>query len=204
MSTVPAWLRQHLAALRALIVLTAVLGIAFPLLVTGVAQVIAPHKANGSVITAGGKRVASSLIGQSFTDSKGRPLKQWFQPRPSAVDYDGSTSGATNLGPENATLIAAIAKARKDVAAFDSTPGHPVSPDQVPADAVTSSGSGLDPDISVAYADQQVRRVAAARGLSVTRVQAMVGQNTSSAALGVFGTKVVNVVTLNVALSVLG
>jgi K+-transporting ATPase ATPase C chain len=203
MSSLPGWLRQHLAALRALIVLTVVLGVAYPLAITAVAQVIAPTKANGSHITVNGTTVGSSLLAQSFDDDKKNPLPQWFQPRPSAGSWDPSASGATNLGPENADLIAAITKVKVSVAAFDSVPRHTVAPADVPADAVTSSGSGLDPHISVAYAEQQAYRVAATRKLDPGRVLALVTDHTEHPVAWIFGTEVVNVLRLNIALATL-
>src|SRR5688572_18741405 len=145
--------RTHWVAIRAMLIFTLVLGVAYTAVVTGIGQLALPAQANGSVIRSGEEVVGSSLIGQSFTDAAGEPLPDWFQPRPSAAGagYDAGASSGSNLGPENADLIAAIAERKAQVAAFNG-----VSPDEVPADAVTASGSGLDPHISPEYALLQV------------------------------------------------
>lgn len=190
--------RQYLVALRALLVLTALVGIAYPLVITGVAQAVFHQQANGSMVSKGGAVVGSRLIGQNFNDSKGKPLRQYFQPRPSAAGkdgYDPTSTGASNLGPDNADLVKAIDERRRAVAAFDGVP-----PATVPADAVTASGSGLDPDISPAYAYEQVARVAAARHLPLGRVQALVKAHVQGRILGFLGEPVVDVLTLNLAL----
>ena len=194
-------LRQHVAALRMLLVFTVITGIAYPLLVTGVAQAAFSDQANGSLVKQNGKTVGSSLIGQNFNVIKngkdtGKPDPQWFQPRPSAGGYDPTVSGASNLGPNNTDLIKTIKERKAAVAAFDG-----VSPDSVPADAVTASGSGLDPAISKAYAYEQVTRVAKARGLDTATVNKLVADNTHSRALGFLGEEYVNVVELNLALA---
>jgi K+-transporting ATPase ATPase C chain len=194
-------MRTHLAALRMLLVFTVITGIAYPLLVTGVAQAAFSGQANGSLVKQNGKTVGSSLIGQNFNIVKngkdtGKPDPQWFQPRPSAGGYDPTVSGASNLGPNNTDLIKTIKERKAAVAAFDG-----VSPDSVPADAVTASGSGLDPAISKAYAYEQVTRVAKARGLDTATVNKLVADNTHSRALGFLGEEYVNVVELNLALA---
>jgi K+-transporting ATPase ATPase C chain len=194
-------MRTHLAALRMLLVFTVITGIAYPLLVTGVAQAAFSDQANGSLVKQNGKTVGSSLIGQNFNVIKngkdtGKPDPQWFQPRPSAGGYDPTVSGASNLGPNNTDLIKTIKERKAAVAAFDG-----VSPDSVPADAVTASGSGLDPAISKAYAYEQVTRVAKARGLDTATVNKLVADNTHSRALGFLGEEYVNVVELNLALA---
>ena len=143
-------IRQLLPAVRALLVLTVLLGLAYPLVVAGVAQGLAAGPANGSQVSRDGAVVGSSLLGQQFLDpATGAPLARYFQPRPSAAGtgYDPLASGASNLGPNSPTLLDLIAQRRKQVAAFDG-----VTADQVPPDALTASGSGLDPHISVAYA----------------------------------------------------
>jgi potassium-transporting ATPase KdpC subunit len=150
--------RQYVAAVRALLLATLVLGLAYPLVVTGLAQVLTPGRADGSLVEADGAVVGSSLIGQAYSDADGNPLPQYFQPRPSASEYDGAASGGSNLGPNSPELAALIEERRAAVAAFNG-----VAPADVPPDAVTASGSGLDPDISPAYAAIQVDRVAAAR-----------------------------------------
>src|SRR5215469_18715542 len=167
MNRLPGWVRQHLAGLRALLVFTVICGIAYPLLMFGIAQVAFHHQANGSPVSYNGHVVGSSLLCQEFVDAKGNPLPRYFQERPSNAssssvknDYgcDPGYSGASNLGPNNSTLTQTIEQRRAAVAKFDG-----VSPSQVQPDAVTSSGSGLDPDISPQYADIQVNKVAAAR-----------------------------------------
>jgi K+-transporting ATPase ATPase C chain len=197
--------RNYLAALRMLLVLTVITGIAYPLLVTGVAEAAFSHQANGSQVTKNGTTVGSSLIGQNFNlplknpndpNEVAKPDPKWFQPRPSAGGYDPLASGASNLGPNNPDLVKTIKDRRTAIAAFDG-----VNPKDVPADAVTASGSGLEPDISKAYAAEQVDRVAENRGLSTATVKKLVSDNTHSRALGFLGEPYVDVVTLNVALS---
>jgi K+-transporting ATPase ATPase C chain len=205
-------LRQLGAALRTLLLLTVILGLAYPLAMTGFAQVAFGHNANGSLITRGGTTVGSSLIGQSFTvpvlkngqptkDAKGNPVLEadpkYFQSRPSAagLGYDPTSSGASNLGPENNDLIALIKARRATAAALDG-----INPAQVPPDALLASGSGLDPHISPAYAQEQIARVARVRGLSVAQVQGLVAANTQGRTLGFLGEPRVNVLNLNLAL----
>jgi K+-transporting ATPase ATPase C chain len=203
--TTRAAMRQYAAALRALIVLTALCGILYPLAVTGVAQVAFPHHANGSMISHAGSTIGSSLIGQAFVDSQGKPLPQWFQPRPSAaVDpsnkndpgYNPLFSGGSNLGPSNPELVKLINDRRTAIAAFDG-----VAPQDVPADAVTASSSGLDPHISPAYAYEQVDRVAKARNLHPYTVRALVTDHIADRTLAILGQPRVNVVELNLALA---
>ncbi|BBC92633.1 MULTISPECIES: potassium-transporting ATPase subunit C [Streptomyces] len=190
------------AGLRALLVLTVVTGVLYPLAVTGVAQALFPGRANGSEITSHGKVVGSSLIGQ-----QGYSLK-YFQPRPAAglgtnsvnTRYKLVLSGATNLAADNPKLVKAVEDARAKVVKDNSVPGYTVRPAQVPADAVTSSGSGLDPAISPAYAELQVHRVAERNGLSVARVERLVKEHTQGRALGFVGEPQVNVLELNIAL----
>ena len=140
-----------------------------------------------------GKDVGSSLIGQEFKGA------QWFRSRPSAGSYDALASGGTNLGPNSPDLLKAVQKARAQIAQEDG-----VAPGTVPPDAVTSSASGLDPDISPAYADIQVARVAEARGLAVADVQHLVDAHTQGRILGFLGEPRVNVLELNLALAQLG
>ncbi|WP_059017073.1 potassium-transporting ATPase subunit C [Mycobacterium sp. M26] len=275
-------IRQHWAALRALLVLTVILGIGYPLFIWLVAQIPGlQHKADGSIVEVNGKPVASSLIGQSFTDANGNPLPQYFQSRPSAAGYDPLTTGASNLGPESivdqpdkpslltqvctrskaigelegvdgarpfctgdgvGAVLSVIgprdargavvhptevisvnepcdttarpfldtyegvrvqcAKAGEDYAAGQIVPIRGAAPADpaVPADAVTASGSGLDPNISPAYAQLQVNRVAKVRGVSAEAVRTLVAQYTEGRTLGFFGEPRVNVVQLNIAL----
>jgi potassium-transporting ATPase KdpC subunit len=286
----PGWLRQHLAALRILLVLTVLLGLAYPLVVTGIAQTPGLRsRADGSIVTGAKGDVGSSLIGQAFTDKDGHPLRQYFQSRPSAAGdgYDPTATSASNLGPES-TVDVLDDPATKDVdeskpslltqvcsrslaigrlegvdgsrpyctpggkgavlAVIHAGPGYTgpatkvVSLDQpcpaapflatyqgvpvechrygddvslgqvvpirgsapadpaVPADAVTASGSGLDPQISPAYADLQVARVAKARNLPVARVRQLVRDNTVGRSLGFLGEPGVNVLELNLEL----
>lgn len=192
----PAAVRTHFTALRMLLVMTAVLGLAYPLLVTGVSQLAFAAKANGSIVKSEGREVGSSLIGQNFNlPGSDRPDPKWFQPRFSAGSYDPKASGASNLGPNSEVLLQAVQERRAAIAAFDG-----VTPASVPADAVTASGSGLDPDISVAYAEQQVNRVAGERKLSTGRVAELVKDHTTGRTLGFLGDPHVNVVELNKAL----
>jgi K+-transporting ATPase ATPase C chain len=276
----PAWLAQHLAALRALVVLTVVLGLAYPLLMVAVARIpgLSGH-ADGSLIDRDGKPVGSALIGQSFLDDQGNPLKQYFQSRPSAAGdgYDPTSTSASNLGPENVadtlpdptvkddegkqsllTQVCARSKAVGELEGVDGSrpyctdggvgavlavyadhavslneacpaepfvqqyQGRPVecakpgtdysggvttpirgdSPDHpaVPADAVTASGSGLDPHISVAYAKLQAKRVAETRGMSAADVERLIDTYTDGRTLGFVGEPGVNVLRLNLAL----
>ena len=194
-SLAPAAIRQYGAALRTLLLFTVVLGLAYPLLMTGVSQVVFRDQANGSVLEVNGKEVGSSLLGQSFTDADGNPLKQWFQPRPSAGGYDPLASGASNLGPNAEDQVKAVEERRAQVAEFDG-----VAPADVAPDALTASGSGLDPHISPEYAEEQVERVAEARSLPVDEVRDLVDDHTQGRILGFLGEDRVNVLELNIAL----
>jgi K+-transporting ATPase ATPase C chain len=199
-------MRQFGTALRALLVFTVVLGIAYPLVMTGASQVLFHGNANGSMIKVNGKEAASDLIGQSYTmdsgkkDDKGDAIMvadpKWFQTRPSAVDYDAMGSAASQYGPNNSDLLQLVNDRRQEVATLEG-----VDPSQVPPDAVTASGSGLDPAISPAYAALQINRVARERGLSVAQVTQLVKKNTHGRVLGFLGEPYVNVVTLNAALA---
>lgn len=190
---------RHLGvAARAMLIATAVLGVAYTAAITGVGQLALPAQANGSLVrTVDGQVVGSTLIGQSFTDADGAALPQYFQSRPSAAGggYDGAASSGSNLGPENANLLAEIGKRQAAITATDG-----VAVGGIPADAVTASASGLDPHISPAYARLQVARVAAARGLDAAVVSAIVDQHTTGRDLGFLGEPRVNVLELNLAL----
>ena len=182
-------LRPLAAVMVALLILTAVV---YPLAVTGIGQLAFNHQANGSFIAVNGKDVGSSLIGQTFA------APQYFHSRPSAAGsgYDPANSGGSNLGPTSATLMKQI---QDRVAAFRKENGLAANV-PIPADAVTASASGLDPDISPATASLEVARVARARGASAGAVQALVDQYTEGAALGFIGQPRVNVLKLNLAL----
>ncbi|MEU6476458.1 potassium-transporting ATPase subunit C [Streptomyces sp. NPDC047017] len=202
------------AGLRALLVLTLVTGVVYPLVVTGVAQGLFPSRADGSPVREDGRVVGSSLIGQRYDLplAKGQQTPRadlkWFQGRPANglaansvnTRYHLLVSGATNLAADNKVLVAQVRAARAAVVKDNSVPGHPVSPTQVPADAVTSSGSGLDPDISPQYARLQVRRVAERNGLPVARVRKLVEDHTEGRTLGFMGEPRVDVLRLNIAL----
>ena len=284
----PSWIAQHLAALRALLVLTVITGIAYPFVILAIAQIpgLRDH-ANGSLISNGGSTVGSAIIGQGFVDSDGKPLPQYFQSRPSKAGqgWDPTSTAASNLGPENVVdtlpdpdnkqdtgtqslltqvcsrsaevgklegvdgarpyctpggvgavlavfhrdgstgpvtrvvslneecpatpFVATYAGVKVECAKFGEdyskgvvTPIRGDAPDHpaVPADAVTASGSGLDPDISVAYAHLQAPRVAKSRGVDVSTVESLIDTYTIGRALGFMGQPGVNVVRLNLAL----
>ncbi|WP_375405483.1 K(+)-transporting ATPase subunit C [uncultured Amnibacterium sp.] len=187
--------RTWTVALR-LLVLAVVATIVYTAVITVIGQVALGAKANGTLVTSGGKTVGSALIGQSFTDKDGNALPEWFQSRPSAAGdgYDGGGSSGSNLGPNNPDLLKAI-QDRKAAIIEDDGPGT------VPVDALTASGSGLDPHISEAYALRQVDRVATARGLSATDVRALVERSVQAPDLGFLGQPTVNVLQLNIALA---
>ncbi|MEU8266145.1 potassium-transporting ATPase subunit C [Sphaerisporangium sp. NPDC049002] len=287
MERLPSWIRQHLAALRALLVLTLVTGAIYPLVVTGIAQAVFNDSANGSLVQKDGKDTGSSLVGQSFTDASGDPVRKYFQSRPSVAGdgYDMLSTAASNLGPEDIvdtlavpgakdaegapdtgkrsllTQVCARSKAIGDLEGVSGarpyctadgvgavlkvfpavgTPARAVSVNQacptapfvaryrgvkvecgkpgedyaagrtvavrgsakavVPPDAVTASGSGLDPDISVAYAHLQANRVARERGLTPAQVGSLIDEYTTGRSLGFMGEPAVNVLRLNLAL----
>ncbi len=287
MEHLPGWLRQHLAALRALLVLTLILGAAYPLLVTGIAQTVFNNGADGSLLRKDGRDVGSALIGQNFTDRNGAPIGKYFQSRPSAAGdgYDPLASAASNLGPEDVldvlpvpgakgaggnpdtgkqsllTQVCARSKAvgrlegvsgarpyctpdgvgavlkvfpaagaptrvvsanqacpatpftaayrgvrvecarpGEDLSAGRTVPVRGSASAVVPADAVTASGSGLDPHISLAYAELQAPRVARERGLGVAKVRELIREHTAGRTLGFMGEPAVNVLELNLAL----
>ncbi len=190
------------AGLRALLALTVLTGVLYPLAVTGVAQALFDNQANGSEIKVEGKVAGSSLIGQ-----QGYSL-DYFQPRPAKglgvnsvnTQYRLILSGATNRSGDNPELIKWVKEAKTKVVEDNSTADYKVTPAEVPADAVTSSGSGLDPDISPRYADLQVHRVAERNGLTVAQVRTLVEKHTDGRTLGFIGEPRVNVLELNVAL----
>ncbi|MEU1942580.1 MULTISPECIES: potassium-transporting ATPase subunit C [unclassified Streptomyces] len=202
------------AGLRALLALTLVTGVIYPLVVTGIAQGLFHDKANGSEIEADGRVVGSSLIGQPYNlpPKKGQqtpdPDLKWFQGRPANglgtnslnTRYTLLLSGATNLSADSKDLLQQVKDAKAAVVRNNSVPGYTVRPSQVPADAVTSSGSGLDPDISPRYAEIQVHRVAERNGLSVAQVEKLVEEKTEGRVFGFIGEPRVNVLELNIAL----
>ena len=219
---------QLLAALRGFLVLSVLVGLVYPLAIAGVGRLAFNDNAHGSLVRLDGKVVGSDLIGQLFTDDKGNPLPQYFQSRPSAAGdgYDPTATAASNRGPEDVTdttdrtslltTICARSEAAAQLDGVDGTrpycagdKGRPASRGSagdgaVPPDAVTASGSGLDPDISPAYARLQIARVAQARGLSEQQVSALVDANEKGRTLGFLGEPRVDVVTLNLALDRLG
>lgn len=199
-----ATVRQTWTAIRALLVLTVVLGLGYPLVVLGIGQLALPAQANGSLVRVDGEVVGSSLLGQSFADADGAPLPEWFQSRPSSSGYAGEASVASNYGPENEDLIAYVEAQRAVIARFEGSAGEGIDPADVPVDAITTSGSSLDPHISPAYALLQVARVAEARGLDVDDVRALVEAHIQGRDLGYLGEPTVNVLQLNVALAELG
>ncbi|GHE38566.1 potassium-transporting ATPase subunit C [Streptomyces vinaceus] len=209
------------AGLRALLVLTIVCGVIYPLAVTGIAQVAFSDKANGSEIKDNsGQVVGSSLIGQTYNlpkqnpddpEEAAKPDLKWFQPRPSNglgtnsinTQYSLILSGATNKAADNPDLIRLVTDAKAAVIADNSTATYKVKPEDVPADAVTSSGSGLDPDISPAYAHIQTHRIAEQNNLDVEQVEKLVADHTTGRTLGFIGEPRVSVLELNTALKAL-
>ncbi|MFE3118112.1 potassium-transporting ATPase subunit C [Streptomyces niveus] len=205
------------AALRTLLVLTLVCGVLYPLTVMGIGQALFHHQANGSEITSHGKSVGSSLIGQRYDLplKKGQetpePDLKWFQPRPSNglgtntvnTQYKLILSGATNRAGDNEELIQWVKDAKAAVIKDNSVDGYHVKPSDVPPDAVTSSGSGLDPAISPQYAHIQTHRIAKLNNLPVAKVQNLVDQHTDDRILGFIGEPRVNVLELNIALKAL-
>jgi potassium-transporting ATPase KdpC subunit len=182
--------RQLQAALGMLLLFTVITGVIYPLAVTGVAQALFSNKADGSFIESNGQVVGSSLIGQPFKQP------QYFHPRPSAVGYDGALSSGSNLGPTNPELLKAVER-RADRYRQE----NGLSPNaEVPVDAVTASGSGLDPDISVANAHLQAQRVADVRGMDITKVYQLISEHTAERTFGFLGEPRVNVLELNLAL----
>ena len=183
-------MNQIKITILATIVLTILFGLAYPLVFTGLAQLLFPHQANGSLVTVNGKVAGSELIGQSFT----KP--EYFHGRPSAAGnngYDAANSGGSNLGPTNQKLVDRV---KADVQKFRAE--NPDYTGPIPADLLTSSGSGLDPHISPASAEAQVARVAKARGVTPDRIAELVAKHTDGRQWGIFGEPRVNVLLLNI------
>lgn len=186
--------RQLPTAVIMVFLLTVLTGVLYPLAVTGIAQLVFPSQANGSLIERDGVVVGSSLLAQGFSEPG------YFRPRPSAVDFDSSDSGGANLGPSNPDLLRVIEERATDYRAENGLPDDTA----VPVDAVTASSSGLDPHISVANAELQAARVAVARGLSGEQVLGLIAAHTTPRDLGFLGEPGVNVLELNLALDRLG
>jgi len=182
-------LKELKPAILITFVLTIITGIMYPLAVTGIAQTIFHKQANGSLVERDGKVIGSEIIGQNFT----KP--EYFHPRPSQNSYDAANSGGSNLGPTNPALADRL---KKDAAQFRKD--NPDYTGPIPADAITASGSGLDPEISPANALAQAARVAQARGASADAVRNLIAANTQERDLGVLGEPRVNVLKLNMAL----
>jgi potassium-transporting ATPase KdpC subunit len=190
-------MKTAVRALVATVVLAAVTGVLYPAVMTGFAQLTFGNDANGSLVQRDGTAVGSSRIGQAWTGP------QWFYGRPSAVDYDASSSGGTNLGPTSRPLSNDIAERAAQILALEGpyTPG--LTTGEIPVDLLTSSASGLDPDISVSAADFQAPRIAAVRHLSLEQVHRVIIDNTAGRTLGFLGEPHVNVLSLNLALDAL-
>jgi K+-transporting ATPase ATPase C chain len=185
-------LRQLRQALLLLVTMTIVLGILYPLAITGLARIAFPHQAAGSLIESGGKVVGSDLIGQQFSDPK------YFWGRPSATSpqsYNGLASSPSNLGPLNPVLLDQV---RANATALHEA--DPANQEPLPADLVTASASGLDPDISVAAARYQAARIGRVRGVPVTKIEALIDTQIEGRLLGFIGEPRVNVLSLNLAL----
>jgi K+-transporting ATPase ATPase C chain len=190
----PGLRRDLLTSVLAVVVFTAVLGLAYPLVITGIAQVVFPGKANGSKVSFDGKVVGSKLIGQEF---KGRA---YFHSRPSATGYSGDVTFFGNAGPDSAELRDAIREKLAAYVKLEKPYDRSLTREQVPVDAVTESASGVDPQISEANARIQAHRVAAVRGLPLDEVEGLISDHTDGRSLGVLGEPGVNVLQLNIAL----
>jgi K+-transporting ATPase ATPase C chain len=184
-------LKELKPALMMLVVLTVITGVLYPLAVTGIAQALFPAQANGSLMIRDDKVIGSELIAQGFSGPG------WFQPRPSAVDYNAAASGASNLGPTSRLLIETVAK-RVEALRAANPDADPTAP--VPVELVTASGSGLDPHLPPAAALWQVPRIAKARGIPEDDLRALVARHTEGRTLGLLGEPRVNILLLNLAL----
>ncbi len=193
-------LRALLASLVAIVVLTAVLGFGYPALLTGIAQVTMSHQADGSLIKRNGATVGSSLAAQGFTSST------YFHERPSATTppYNPAFTTFSNLGPTNPALAKLVKRNAEAILELEGPYNPGLTIHQIPVDAVVPSGSGIDPEISIAYADLQARRVASVRHLPLATVQRLIEQHTVGRQLDFLGEAGVNVLNLNLALDALG
>jgi K+-transporting ATPase ATPase C chain len=187
-------IRNVVRATLAVVVLAVLTGLVYPLVMTGVAQVALSGKADGSVVEVSGKPVGSSMIGQEWTGP------EWFYGRPSAVAYDASTSSGTNLGPTSKDLADGIREVGKGIIELESPYHAGLTMADIPGDLLTSSGSGLDPDITPAAAKFQAPRIAAVHHLPLSQVMDLIDENTSGRTLGFLGMPRVNVLELNLAL----
>ena len=178
----------------AVVVLTLVFGLAYPLVMTGFARAVFPNRSNGSLIERDGKVVGSKLVAQKFTSPR------YFHPRPSAVDYNAAGTSFANLGPTNPDLAKNVRSAAQAILKLERPYNPGLTIDDIPVDAVTTSGSGIDPDISLANARLQSARIAAVRHLSKERVQQLIDESTDGRSLGFLGEPGVNVLELNLAL----
>ncbi len=208
--------RMALTSLLAVIAFTLIFGLAYPLAMTGISQVVFPGKADGSKVTVNGKLVGSSLIGQSFSrpvigkngkpklDEEGEevlaPDKRYFQPRPSQSGYSANATFFSNSGPNSVEEREAVREALAAYIRLEKPYDKSLTKEGVPVDAITMSGSGVDPEISEANALVQAHRIAAVRKLPLTKVEELISDHTSSRFLGVFGEPGVNVLQLNLAL----
>ena len=190
--------RDLFTGIVAIVLMTLVLGLAYPLVITGIAQVVFPGKANGSKVSFDGKTVGSKLIGQEF---KG---KAYFHSRPSATEYSADATFFGNAGPNSAELRDAIRENLAGYVKLEKPYDKSLTREQVPVDAVTESASGVDPHISAANARIQAHRIAAVRHLSLAEVEALISAHTDGRSLGVFGEPGVNVLQLNIALEEAG
>lgn len=192
-------MKNILIAIKSFIIFSVLLGLVYPLTITGIAQIAFPQKANGSLITENGQVVGSSLIGQKFD----KP--EYFNSRPSAVDYNAAGSGASNLAPSSKKLIQRVKDAKtqrcKDAKKFENYASMPLCIQaSIPADMVLTSASGLDPHISIENAKLQAKRVAKIRSISENQINKLIEKNTDHEFLGVWGQEGVNVLKLNIAL----
>jgi potassium-transporting ATPase KdpC subunit len=192
--------KELTTAALAIVVLTLVLGLAYPLVMTGISQVAFPSKADGSQVKVDGKVVGSRLVAKAFTLKGGKPDPRYFQPRPSQSDYSATGTFFSNRGPNSASAQVFYRKQLDAYLALERPYDPGLTAGKVPVDAVTTSGSGVDPHISKANAAIQAHRIAAVRHLSLARVNALIESNTEGRFLGVIGEPGVNVLELNLAL----